>query len=62
MAKYEYKCDNCDEQYTIEKSMKDAGKEEYCIECNSVMRRVFNATPTQWKCSGAYVTDNRGGR
>lgn len=59
MAKYQYQCSNCKEEYVIDKPMKEATREEICPQCNSVLKRVYTATTAVWKCSGAFVTDNK---
>lgn len=59
MAIYNYKCNNCCYIGSITKPMKEAKREEKCPLCNEIMQRVFDATANQWKCSGAYVTDNK---
>lgn len=61
MAKYDYKCNKCNTQEIVEKPMKDASREEFCSNCGCKLQRIFNATPNKWNCSGAYVTDSRGG-
>ena len=59
MARYEYKCNNCNIIETVTKPMKEASREEKCSKCDTTMQRIYNATPNQWKCSGAYVTDSK---
>lgn len=59
MAFYQYKCIKCDKDIVIQKPMKEATREEKCEVCESILKRVYDATNNQWKCNGAYVTDSK---
>lgn len=59
MARYQYKCKECNINVTVEKPMKDYARIEYCSLCDNELIRVYEATPNQWKCGGAYVTDSK---
>ncbi len=38
---YLYKCDNCNKEVEIEKSMSEASKIEKCFSCKKQLVRVF---------------------
>ena len=41
MARYDYKCPQCDHIQEVIRSMKADPEEERCAECNAVMHRVY---------------------
>lgn len=51
--KYTFKCSNCDHKETKEMRMSEY-KVPICSKCNELMEREFMATPSIWKCEGAY--------
>lgn len=55
MARYDYKCDNCNRTVTINKPMKEAAKEEYCELCETKMKRVYQPNHNKWNCNGSYA-------
>ena len=50
---YTYKCNSCNKEFTITKSMNDASI-PVCPYCNDNIniQRVFSATNTIWHCQG----------
>lgn len=41
--KYEYKCENCNTTETIEKSIHESSKVEYCNKCKIPLVRLYFA-------------------
>lgn len=51
---YNYKCEDCDKEFVIEKGIND-NREIKCEFCNGdKVKRVFVPITPIWKCSGAY--------
>lgn len=53
MPSYDYKC-KCGHRQTIDKSMSEASREEFCEKCKEEMQRVFTPVASKWECGGAY--------
>ena len=41
MPLYDFACDDCDTQFEVSRSMKDAGIPAHCPHCDKQARRVF---------------------
>lgn len=55
MARYLYKCKDCNIEVTVEKPMKEYNRAEYCEKCNKELTRVYEATHNKWNCDGSYA-------
>lgn len=59
MPIYEFECANCDANVRFDKEFKiNEPHELECPVCQGDMRKVYQATPTIFKGSGFYSTDN----
>lgn len=56
MPTYDYKCPECGNEEEIFLTMNKEAK-IYCSKCNSEMKKLINAVPIHYKCSGFYTTD-----
>ncbi len=56
MPRYDYKCTECETEFELVQSFKEAGS-GVCPLCSGVGRRVFHAVPVIYKGSGFYTTD-----
>lgn len=51
---YDYKCNDCDNQFVIEKGINEV-IEIKCPKCGSKdVKRVFGVVNSIWKCDGAF--------
>jgi putative FmdB family regulatory protein len=57
---YEYRCDNCAENFDVVQSFTDDPLTE-CPTCGSPVRKVFGSVGIVFKGSGFYKTDSRSG-
>jgi putative FmdB family regulatory protein len=55
---YEYRCDNCGENFDVVQSFHDAPLTE-CPTCGSAVKKVFGSVGIVFKGSGFYKTDSR---
>ncbi len=39
---YEYRCDKCNSNLVIDKSMSDSSRKEFCKECKNKLTRIFS--------------------
>lgn len=60
MARYDYKCPNCETTFEVEHPMSEH-PEVRCPECGSVANQVFGTAGIVFKGSGFYNTDQRKG-
>jgi putative FmdB family regulatory protein len=58
MASYEYKCNKCGVQVTIERKMTEEESVPRC-DCGEMMSRVWSANPVIFNAGGFYSTDNK---
>lgn len=58
MPTYQYKCDNCESDFDIEKSVHDSSIPK-CKICNLDLRKIFSLGGILFNGSGFYSTDNR---
>lgn len=58
MPTYQYKCDNCENNFDIEKSVHDNSIPK-CKFCNLDLRKIFALGGILFNGSGFYSTDNR---
>lgn len=50
---YDFKCNICGKDFTIEKSINDDSEIE--CKCGSKdIKRIYKSTSTIWKCNGAF--------
>lgn len=61
MARYDYRCPQCDTQFEVEHPMSER-PEVKCPNCGAVASQVFGASSIVFKGSGFYNTDQRGAR
>lgn len=59
MARYDYKCPACGEQFEVEHPMSEH-PEVLCPQCGEKANQVFGASGIVFKGSGFYNTDQRG--
>jgi putative FmdB family regulatory protein len=57
---YEYRCDNCANNFDVVQSFHDEPLTE-CPTCGSPVRKVFGSVGIVFKGSGFYKTDSRSG-
>ena len=57
MATYEYSCSSCGVKVEIERKMTEEEAPPKC-DCGLMMTRVWSPTPTVFKATGFYSTDN----
>jgi len=61
MPLYDYKCDQCETVFEVERRMSDTSRKK-CPACRSKKTaKVFNAAGIVFKGSGFYVTDSKNG-
>lgn len=60
MAVYDYRCTACDTVFEVEHGMTEH-PEVSCPECGKPAEKVFNPSGIEFKGSGFYNTDQRGG-
>ena len=60
MPTYEYRCDNCANNFDVVQSFHDEPLTE-CPTCGSPVRKVFGSVGIVFKGSGFYKTDSRSG-
>ena len=60
MARYDYRCTSCGKVFEVEHGMTEH-PEVTCPECGAPAERVFSASGIEFKGSGFYNTDQRGG-
>ena len=60
MPYYEYECESCHKNFTLEQPIMNHHVPDTCPECGSVhtVRRVFTPSPVIFKGSGFYCTDH----
>ncbi|MDO4807079.1 MAG: zinc ribbon domain-containing protein [Coriobacteriales bacterium] len=59
MARYDYRCPSCGNQFEVEHPMSER-PQVTCPECGTVAQQVFGASSIVFKGSGFYNTDMRG--
>lgn len=58
MPIYEFKCDECNNSFEINESIKDYDSNKYkCTECGSKVKRIYNPVAISFKGEGFYVND-----
>jgi predicted nucleic acid-binding Zn ribbon protein len=58
MASYEFWCETCKIDYTVERSMEQSSDDSICVICNEKAIRKYNVT-TIFKGPGFYSTDKK---
>ena len=56
MPRYDYRCTNCETEFELVQTFREAGSGE-CPSCGGPGQRVFHAVPVIYKGSGFYTTD-----
>ena len=56
MPRYDYRCENCKNEFELTQTFAEAGKGT-CPVCSGAGQRVFHAVPVIYKGSGFYTTD-----
>lgn len=54
---YQYKCNQCNTEMEVERSIKDPERAPTCIDCHGTMARIWNAPPITFSGGGFYTTD-----
>ena len=54
---YEYKCNQCNTNLEIERSITEEERAPICTHCYGTMSRVWNAPPITFNGVGFYTTD-----
>ncbi len=60
MARYDYKCTSCGTVFEVQHGMTEH-PDVTCPECGAPADKVFSASGIEFKGSGFYNTDQRGG-
>lgn len=60
MARYDYRCTSCGSVFEVEHGMLER-PEIHCPSCDAVAEKVFSPSGIEFKGSGFYNTDQRGG-
>ena len=58
MARYDYKCPNCNKVFEVEHPMSERPRVT-CPDCGTEAQRVFSATGIHFEGHGFYNTDAR---
>lgn len=61
MAHYDYRCTSCGHVFDVEHGMTER-PEVVCPVCGKLAEKLFNASGIEFKGSGFYNTDQRGGK
>ena len=56
MPRYDYRCENCKNEFELVQSFSEAGNAT-CPVCSGEGQRVYHAVPVIYKGSGFYTTD-----
>ena len=59
MPTYEYVCAECDVAYEETRGFNDKATLVECIECGSLLRRVFSTPTVTFNGDGFYATDKK---
>ena len=60
MARYDYRCSACGKVFEVEHGMMEH-PDVVCPDCGAAATKVFSASGIEFKGSGFYNTDQRGG-
>ena len=60
MARYDYRCTSCGKVFEVEHGMTEH-PDVTCPDCGAAAEKIFNASGIEFKGSGFYNTDQRGG-
>jgi putative FmdB family regulatory protein len=55
---YDYKCETCKSELTIERSIHAEANAPICFDCHTPMDRVYGVGGIKFTGSGFYSTDN----
>lgn len=56
---YQYRCNACNKELEVERSIHDPERAPTCIDCHGTMTRIWNSPAISFNASGFYSTDNR---
>lgn len=56
---YQYKCNQCNAEVEVERSIKDEERAPVCIDCHSTMARLWNSPAITFNGAGFYTTDSK---
>ena len=56
---YQYKCNACNTQVEVERSIRDEERAPICMDCHGTMSRVWNSPAITFNGAGFYSTDNQ---
>lgn len=54
---YDYKCEKCNSELTIERSIHAEASDPMCFNCHQTMSRVWSSPPVTFSGTGFYSTD-----
>lgn len=56
---YDYKCEKCSSEITVERSIHAEASNPMCFNCHTTMDRVWNTPSITFNGTGFYSTDNK---
>lgn len=56
---YQYKCNQCNTEIEVERSIHDPERAPTCIDCHGTMARVWNSPAITFNGPGFYVNDSK---
>lgn len=57
MPTYSYFCKSCSQEISVDKAMKDAGREEKCPDCGETLERRFSTSAFKLAGAGFHCND-----
>ena len=54
---YDYKCEKCNSELTVERSIHAEASDPMCFNCHETMSRVWSSPPVTFNGKGFYSTD-----
>jgi putative FmdB family regulatory protein len=54
---YDYKCEQCNSELTVERSIHAEASDPMCFNCHTTMNRVWSSPPVTFNGAGFYSTD-----
>lgn len=56
---YDYKCEKCNSEITVERSIHAEASNPMCFNCHTTMDRVWSSPVITFNSPGFYSTDNK---
>ncbi len=56
---YDYKCEQCNSELTVERSIHAEASNPTCFNCHTTMNRVWSTPTITFNGTGFYSTDNK---